>query len=226
MNMETGNTTVQTSCKQCGICCAKGGAALHSGDLSLLRDKNILLSDLITIRKGEFAYNPVTDTVQATQNEIVKLRGSGREWTCCYYDVNSCGCTIYDHRPLACHALKCWDPDDSLALVESDLLSRNEILADNESMQRLVREFEAACPLPDFAYLFQKMKNVSTDNIVTLEQSVNSDLEFRDRVVKESAEVSREEMFLFGRPLFQLLQSFGFDVFQSGSHLRLHLQAP
>jgi len=70
------------------------------------------------------------------------------------------------------------------------------------------------------------MKNVSTDNIVTLEQSVNSDLEFRDRVVKESAEVSREEMFLFGRPLFQLLQSFGFDVFQSGSHLRLHLQAP
>ena len=215
---------MQISCRQCGICCTKGGAALHSGDLSLLRDENIPLRDLITIRKGEFAYNPVTDRVQATQNEIVKLRGSGREWTCCYYDVNSRRCTIYDHRPLACQALRCWEPADSLALVESDLLSRNEILADNESLQSLVMEYETACPLPDFTSLSQKTDNLTTVIVDALEQSVNSDLEYRNRVVQESAEVLQQEMFLFGRPLFQLLQSFGLIVSQSGSRLRLHIQ--
>ncbi len=214
---------MQTSCRQCGICCTKGGAALHSGDLSLLRDEKIPLRDLITIRKGEFAFNPVTDRVQATQKEIVKLRGSGREWTCCYYDVDSRMCTIYDRRPLACHALRCWDPGDSLALVESDLLSRDEILADNESMQKLVKEYETACPLPDFTSLSQKIENLTTITVDAFEQSVNSDLEYRNRVVQESVEVLQNELFLFGRPLFQLLQSFGFNVSQSGSRLRLHI---
>ncbi len=222
--METGNISVQTSCRQCGICCTKGGAALHSEDISLLRDKNIPLCDLITIRKGEFAYNPVTDRVQATQNEIVKLRGSGREWTCCYYDVSLRRCTIYGHRPLACNALKCWDPADSLALVEADLLSRDEILADNKFMQGLVREYETACPLPDLTSLFQNMETLTTATIDIIEQFVNSDLEFRNQAVKKSEEVLRNEMFLFGRPLFQLLQSFGINVSQSGSHLRLHIQ--
>ncbi len=113
--------TKQTSCKQCGICCTKGGPALHSADLDLFRQGLIPYSDLITIRKGEFAYNPVTERLQATQNEIVKLKGSGGEWTCCYYDSKSKGCTIYDNRPMACGVLQCWNPEASLALVEKDL---------------------------------------------------------------------------------------------------------
>lgn len=224
MNKGTGNKKVQTSCRQCGICCTKGGAALHRDDLSLLREKKIPLSNLITIRKGEFAFNPVTDRVQATANEIVKLRGTGREWTCCYYNDTAKGCSIYEYRPLACHALKCWDPADSLALVESDLLGRFDILVENKAMQRLVNEYETACPLPDFTFLAQNSIKLSDTTIDTLENDINSDLEFRNQAVLGSAEVLQEEMFLFGRPLFQLLQPFGFSISQSGSRLRLHFQ--
>ncbi len=214
----------QTSCRQCGICCTKGGAALHSGDLSLLHLKKIPRKDLITIRKGEFAYNPVTDRVQATKHEIVKLSGTGREWTCCYYDVTSRGCTIYDHRPLACRALKCWDPEDSLALVESDLLSRFDILEQDTFLQGLITEYETACPLPDFTVFSRENNKLDADSLSALEISVNQDLEFRNRVVLESPLVLEEEMFLFGRPLFQLLQPFGFLVFQSGNRLHLQIQ--
>ena len=218
------NRSKQTACRQCGICCTKGGAALHSGDLSLLHLKKIPRKDLITIRKGEFAYNPVTDKVQATKHEIVKLRGTGREWTCCYYDVNSHGCTVYDHRPLACRALKCWDPEDSLALVESDLLTRFDILEQDAFLPGLITEYETACPLPDFTFLSQNIKKLDDSSLVALEHSVNLDLEFRNRVVQESPLVLQEEMFLFGRPLFQLLQDFGILVSQSGNRLYLQIQ--
>lgn len=217
-------TSMQTSCKQCGICCTKGGAALHSKDLSLVRSQKILCKDLITIRKGEFAYNPTTEKVQATKQEIVKLRGTGHEWTCCYYDTHSHGCSIYSHRPHACRVLKCWQPEDSLALVEHDLLSRFDILKQETSLQKLISEHEQTCPLPDFISFPQKNSPQREKLLVCLEDAVNLDLDFRNKVVQESTRILEEEMFLFGRPLFQLLQPFGLLAYQSGNRLRLHVQ--
>ena len=217
--------TIQTSCHQCGICCTNGGAALHHEDISLLQEGLIPRRDLITIRKGEFAHNPVSGKVQATKKEIVKLRGTGREWTCCYYDPASKGCTIYENRPVACSTLKCWDPEESLKLVETDLLSRLDILTGDESLQNLVKEYESQCPLPDFNSLSLELLKQDPGIIVQLEESVNFDLEFRNRAVQLSPTVLQEEMFLFGRPLFQLLQSFGLDSLQTGTRLILQIRS-
>jgi Fe-S-cluster containining protein len=216
--------TIQTSCHQCGICCTNGGAALHCGDISLLQQGLIPRRDLITIRKGEFAHNPVSGKVQATKNEIVKLRGTGREWTCCYYDPATKGCTIYDNRPLACSTLKCWDPQESLKLVETDLLSRLDILAGDDALRKLVKEYESKYPLPDFTSLALKLTNQTQETIALLEESVNGDLEFRNQIVALSDSVLQEEMFLFGRPLFQLLQPFGLDIVQRGTRLSLRVK--
>ena len=218
---KTTKNAQQTICKQCGICCIKGGAALHSSDISFLRKKLIPRQDLITLRKGEFAHNPVTNKVQATTTEIVKLRGTAGEWTCCYYDPETCGCTIYENRPLACRTLKCWDPEDSLALVESDLLLRMDILEGEKALQELVAQYEKTCPLPDFNAIALDVRRQPDKCIAELEVQVNADIEFRDRAVEDSTTVLEEELFLFGRPLFQLLQPFGFAVFQSGKLLRL-----
>ncbi len=218
---ESQNSSRQTSCKQCGICCSKGGAALHSEDLLLVQQGLIPRQNLITIRKGEFAHNPITDKVQVTQAEIVKLRGTGREWTCCYYDPDSTGCTIYENRPLACRILKCWDPGESLALVETDLLSRLDILEGDESLQELVSKHESSCPLPDFTLLAKALTEEQANVVAELEVLVNADLTFRNQAVESSELVLNEELFLFGRPLFQVLQSFGLQVFQSRNCLRL-----
>ncbi|MCF8057255.1 MAG: YkgJ family cysteine cluster protein [Desulfocapsa sp.] len=220
---KTSNTSgkEQTACKQCGICCTKGGAALHRTDISILRKKLIPRRDLITLRKGEFAHNPVSDKVQATSTEIVKLRGTNGEWTCCYYNPSTCGCTIYAHRPLACRTLRCWDPQESLALVETDLLSRMNILDGEKVLQELVIQYEEACPLPDFNVLSLDIRRQPEKSIAALEDQINADVRFRDRAVQDSTTVAQEELFLFGRPLFQLLHPFGFTVFQSGNVLRL-----
>lgn len=211
----------QTSCKQCGICCTKGGAALHSDDINLIKKGHIPLKNLVTIRKGEFAFNPVADKVQATGKEIVKLRGKGGEWTCCYYDPKSKGCTIYDNRPMACSILKCWDPVESLALVETDLLSRLELVDDDQSLTELIEEYERICPLLDYENLLKNLQERADTIITDLEELVNRDLQFRNRVVATSPKILEAEMFLFGRPLFQILQPFGILVKQHGNRLQL-----
>lgn len=214
----------QTSCRQCGVCCTKGGAALHREDLHLLQDRIIPLCNLITIRAGEFAHNPLHDSVGATKHEIVKLKGTGSEWCCCYFDRSSKSCTIYQTRPIACGVLKCWDPQESLNLVGKDLLSRKDILAANTQMQDLVAEYEGECPLPDFNGLTGQLDGEVHEIIASLENLVNRDLQFRNRVVAVSDAVLQEEMFLFGRPLFQILQSFGLSPVQTGTGLKLRLQ--
>ena len=211
----------QNSCKQCGICCVKGGAALHGVDIDLLGEDGIPRRDLITLRKGEFAWSPVTDKVEAIETDIIKLRGTGTEWTCLYLDKASKGCHIYEKRPLACRILKCWEPEDTLALIGSDLLSRSGVLQNETTLLKLVEHYERDYSLPDFASLQLKLEKNPAELLKDLENSVNEDLAFRDEQVQHSATVASEELFLFGRPLFQLLPPFGIEVFQAGNRLCL-----
>ncbi len=211
----------QSSCKQCGICCVKGGAALHSVDIDLLEDGGIPRRDLITLRKGEFAWNPVPNKVEAIATEIIKLRGTGQEWTCLYLDAASKGCNIYENRPIACRTLKCWDPEESLALIGNDLLSRRVVLQNEAMLLELVEGYEREHPLPDFISLQSKLERNPKGLLDDLQNAVNEDLAFRDAQVQHSATVASEELFLFGRPLFQLLSPFGIEVFQEGNRLCL-----
>lgn len=215
--------TIQKNCKQCGICCTKGGAALHSADLALLQEGKIPLSDCVTLRKGEFAWSPFHDKVEAIQADIVKLRGTGGEWVCCYFNASAKNCGIYTNRPIACRTLKCWQPEASLAMIGNDLLSRQSIVKNDTLLLDLIEEYEHRFPLPDFSSLSSELTRNPEQTILDLEELMSQDLAFRNKQVLLSAKVSADELFLFGRPLFQLLQPFGLNVFQSGSRLCLKL---
>jgi len=179
------------------------------------------MEDLITIRRGELAYNPLSGTIEPVLSELVKIRGTSQEWCCCYYEPASKGCSIYGNRPLACGVLKCWQPEETLALVGKDLLSRLDILDDDDPLRPLVLEHERLCPCPDMRDV-EKTLSEQADNILqSLEDKVNTDLAFRDRVVKKFNPPLSLELFLFGRPLFQLLQAFGVAVSESPQGLKL-----
>ncbi len=211
----------QDSCQQCGTCCTKGGPALHGEDILLLRQGLLSRQNLITIRKGEFAHNPLTETLQATKKEFIKLKGRDGTWTCCYYNSTVKTCSIYTSRPLACRTLKCWDPAESLTLVETDLLDREQILDGNRELLDLVARHNNLFALPDFSSLSAAVEMGNQKCIRELEESVNLDMDFRNRFVQESELYEKEELFLFGRPLFQLIQPFGLHVYQEGDKLRV-----
>ena len=209
------------SCKQCGNCCEQGGPALHTQDVELIKNGNIPISSLITLRKGELAHNPKTNQVQGITVELVKIIGTGRKWNCVYYSGEQ-GCTIYDRRPYACKTLKCWDTGEILALVENDTLDRVMILGENHSMIPIIAEHERICPCGDLEYLRKKYGKLSKSEKKDVERRVRHDLRFRSRIIKDFDLKLNEELFYFGRPLFQLLQPLGVKV--SEIQNEIHLQ--
>lgn len=214
-------TPIERGCEGCGKCCQKGGPALHLGDLDLVRSGKIPTTSLITIRKGELAHNPLTGNVQPTSVELVKITGAGRQWTCRYHDGTK-GCTIYQHRPLACRVLKCWDTEEILALVEKDTLSRIDILAENHFLLPAIREHEQLFPCHDLQLIHNNRFNVSEEKKSELEKRAAGEVRFRMQSVAEFHLQLCDELFYFGRPLFQLLQAVGVRVSESSSGIRLH----
>lgn len=210
----------QTECLRCGTCCQKGGPALHGADLELVRSGRLPLHDLVTIRRGELAYTPLSGRIEPVTQELVKIRGTGEAWCCCYYDPAG-GCSIYDRRPVACRVLKCWQPEESLALIGQDLLSRLDILEQDDLLRSLVLEHERLCPCPDMGGVERSLAARNGSILPSLEGQVSRDLAFRDRVVRMHRLSLGLEMFLFGRPLFQLLQPLGLAVYESPQGLRL-----
>lgn len=213
-------TTEQVACRKCGNCCKQGGPALHSQDLERIKSGKIPVSDLITIRKGELASNPLTGKIQSVAVELVKIAGTGRQWACCYYDADS-GCTVYLDRPHACRVLKCWDTQEILALVEKDTLSRFDILENEDPLIAVIREHERICPCHDLGFIQANFGRLSEEQKNELEQRVRADLRFRIRAIGDFHLNVREELFYFGRPLFQLLQSLGVRISETPAGIHL-----
>ena len=195
-----------------------GGPALHREDLALITSTRLPVSDLVTIRKGELAHNPLTGKVQPASVELVKIVGAGGQWQCCYYDSDH-GCTIYHYRPVGCRLLKCWDPGDILNLV--DTLCRLDIVTADSPFVALIKEHEKLCPCDGLQSILTDRNSLTQQQKNELEARVNSDLQFRKRVIEDYNLSLREEMFYFGRPFFQLLNPLGVSVVESETGVQL-----
>lgn len=212
--------TKQDSCNRCGNCCKQGGPALHKSDLDLVHKGVIPLSSLITIRKGELIQNPVAGDIQPAKVELVKIVGTGRQWDCCFYDEQE-GCSIYEHRPQACVLLKCWDTKDIMDIIEKETLNRIDLLTSDDPQIPVINEHERICPSPDFMYIKNNGSKLSVQLEKELERKVRDDLGFRTRIIRDFKLKLSEELFYFGRPLFQLLQPLGAVVTEFQSEITL-----
>ncbi len=199
----------QKECLYCGTCCTSGGPALHLEDLHLVQEGELLLAQLITIRSGELAHNPLTNSLQSIKRELVKISGVGREWSCSFLDPEDRSCAIYDKRPKACRTLKCWDTKDIEELIEKDTISRLDIIAGDDPVRPFVIEHDAAFPCPDMIGLSADEKKVPLDG---LEDLINEEISYRTRVAGSFDLSLGEELFYFGRPLFHLLVSIGAEI--------------
>jgi Fe-S-cluster containining protein len=209
---------VHNSCRRCGTCCLQGGPALHTEDLRLLTSGIIPWSSLITVRRGELVHHPLAHGVRAARVELVKLAGSGRQWSCRYF---ADGCTIYDHRPLACRALKCWHTEEVEALMEKETISRLDILAEDHVLVPAINLQERQVPCELFAEIHSRRSEPEVWITAELERRANLELRWRSELVGRHSLGLGEELFFFGRPYFQLLQALGFAVSETASGLRL-----
>ncbi|MCK5836721.1 MAG: YkgJ family cysteine cluster protein [Desulfobacula sp.] len=213
--------THQNECKRCGTCCEKGGPALHTQDLPLIEKGFLSFEKFITIRKGELVHDPVSNSIEPVKKEFLKIRGIKNSWACLFYDKTSNGCTIYDHRPLACKILKCWDTHDILELAGKNLLSRLDIVKEGNPLREKLIEHEELFPCPDLKTISQTISRSSKKTVKKLERIINKDLAYRIRAIDEFNLSVSQELFYFGRPLFQLLTPLGFTTRETSSGIKL-----
>jgi len=180
---------------------------------------------LITIRKGELVNHPLTGKVQTIEYEFVKITGIGRDWCCSYFSERR-GCTIYINRPTACRALKCWDPDEVSNLIGKDIVTRFDILAKGNPLRSLAEKHEHICPCPDMGLVIRSLAEDTFTDISALQHLVDIDLDFRNRVVREMKLTLAKELFIFGRPIFQLLQAVGIGISEISGRVRLAAREP
>ena len=220
----TGNTT-KTACARCGTCCRKGGPALHYEDRTLLQNNFLNLEHLITIRKGEPVFSPAAANPEPAESEIIKIKGKGAEWTCFFFKEKDAACAIYDHRPLECSLLKCWETADLEKIAGRNLISRHDIIAPHDPVLPFIKKHDDKCSLEELDRLLSavNLENTRQQAVTDLTALVNTDMALRTHVHARLHLSLDLELFFFGRPLFIILNQFGLEVHEENSVYRLSL---
>jgi Fe-S-cluster containining protein len=200
-------------CIRCGTCCQKGGPTLHVEDKKILLAGHIGRENLITIRKGEWAFSPLSGRLAPVQQEFIKIAGKGKGWVCCFYNEEKSSCTLYAHRPLECRLLKCWDTAELLSVVGKDILSRADIICSDDPLMNIIEAQEKECSVlmtEELISVLLEKKN-DTKSLAKLTALVHRDITIRSRAIAEFGLSLEAELFLFGRPLFKILSARGFQ---------------
>lgn len=203
--------TGSNECKRCGTCCQKGGPVLHHEDKKILRSGHIGHKHLVTIRKGELARNPVNDLLEPVHQELIKVRGKGDVWSCCFYDEKESSCSVYEHRLLECRLLKCWDPSDLVSVIGRDTLIRADIINPHDPILEVIKTHELECPYDEIETSIDNIlrEKDKSKNLERLAQLVNKDMSIRQYALSELGLNEDFELFIFGRPLFKILSDRG-----------------
>jgi Fe-S-cluster containining protein len=209
----------EKTCSRCGTCCTKGGPALHLEDLSLIREGKITRENLITIRMGELVYKPFASNPEPVKCELVKICGIGREWQCHFFEGEGKGCAIYEHRPQACRELQCWNTEAVEGLVEKDTISRFDIIDKDEPIYAFIERHDKKCRCPDIYGLYEAALVERFPEAGEFEDIVNTDIAIRTEALSALKISLAEELFYFGRPIFQLLQQIGARVTENSGKL-------
>lgn len=220
--MSGSSHTPQTVCRQCGDCCRRGGPALHREDHDLIATGRIPLADLFTIRAGEMVHENVKNRLVPAPSDIIKIRGTGKRWACRYLVENN-ACAIYDDRPLECRLLECWAPDAVAAVYDKSRLRREDVLASKiPPLWELVQEHTERCDMVLLRRLFDGFSKDGSDvYLKRINDIVQYDRQLR-AVLTESGRVAPELFdFLFGRPVADLLEMFGYRLRATATGTRL-----
>jgi len=212
------DSKARKGCIRCGTCCKKGGPILHQEDITILRAGHIRHKHLVTIRKGELARNPANDLLEPVRRELIKVRGKGDDWTCCLYDEKESSCSVYQHRLLECRLLKCWDPSDLLSVLGKDTIVRADIINPGDPILEFIRSHELECPYDEIESSIDGIlrNRDKSKNLEKLTRLVNKDLSFRHYALSELGFNSDFELFIFGRPLFKILNDRGLPFRMTG----------
>jgi Fe-S-cluster containining protein len=198
-----------SSCSRCGTCCRKGGPALHQEDRERVEQGVIHTRHLYTLRKGEWATDPVQDGLIRVDGDIIKIKGHGSTWACRFFDDRTGACHIYADRPLECRLLECWDTVRLEQAYRRGRLSRRDLLADVKGLWELIEDHERRCDVDGVRRLLERRSGRGRAGVEReLAGMVRYDAEIRRLMVAQGGLETEMLDFLLGRPVEYVLRLF------------------
>ncbi len=210
--------TSLTTCKKCGTCCEKGGPAFHIKDRSLIEKGVIHSRNLYTIRQGELARNNITGHLIPVSTDIIKLKGKGNTWTCVFYNRGDKTCEIYEHRPLECRVLKCWDTEEFEAIYSKDYLTRKALISSAGEIWDLIKDHQSRCSYGKIIGFKTINEDSKKENAIKeIINIIKYDMSIRQLLIEKGSIDAEMITFLLGRPLVDTIKNYGFKVEVKGS---------
>jgi len=203
---------------------------LHQEDKKILQAGEIGYQHLVTIRPGETAFNPLTAQLEPVSHELVKVGGRGQDWACLFFRaVPGASCGIYRQRPLECRLLKCWDTAELAAVVGKNTISRADIIKPADPLLRFIAIHEQQCSCRRLNELLAALPEAAAGAaaasgiLAGLTGLARRDLALRAQARAELGLSIAVELFVFGRPLFIILQSHGLAVREAAGAIQVNL---
>ncbi len=209
-----------TACRRCGICCQKGGPTLQKEDRPLVERGKLPLKLLVTIRKGEIVRDPKSGSLMRTEEEMIKLKGSGADWCCILFDAVQDRCTRYEYRPVQCRAMACWDTAEIERVMKAPRLNREDLLSGIEGLWALVKDHARRCGLGVAGELSGAAGRGQEKAGARLMEMLRYDRALRE-LLQERGTDSEQLDFLLGRPLDRLLEGFGMRLVSNGGRVEV-----
>lgn len=212
------------ACQRCGTCCRKGGPALHRQDAPLINEGRIPAEALYTIRPGEPVQDNVAGRPSFAEDDIIKIKGNDDGWCCRFLEDATNRCTIYDHRPVECRALQCWDTRAIEALYDCERLTRRNLLQGVEGLWELIEDHERRCNYRQINELAGRLSGEPAEQKTALgaiTDMVKYDESLRQLLVENGHTPAGMLDFLLGRPLTHTLPGFHIQVESSEGRIRL-----
>lgn len=180
-------------------------------------DKGLLnRTDLVTLRKGELAFDPIQDQVLPLGNEIIKIKGQGKSWVCRFLDTKHY-CRIYDCRPVECQALFCWNTEQLEKIYDKDRLTRASLFPTESGMAAIIAEHEAKCPYSKVLELAEQSLDGKTNAIKDLAALAEYDRSLRALLVQKAGAMIDELDLILGRDVLATLPAMGLTLVRKDS---------
>jgi Fe-S-cluster containining protein len=200
-------------CIKCGTCCTIGSPTLLKSDFELF-DKGVLKpTHLVTLRKGEKAYDPKSEEVIIIDDEMIKLREKDGTKTCIFYDPTDQNCSIYQFRPVQCRKQECWDAQRKTD-VAGVPLSREDLLKPVSSLWDVISRHEERCSHAQLQRSVARLAATGGQSIDEFIDLLRFDMHVRDFIGEQLGLTPESVDFFLGRPLKEFLTDFGLALDQ------------
>jgi Fe-S-cluster containining protein len=199
-------------CLLCGECCQKGSPTLYIEDQEILLRGMIKRTDLMTLRFGEIGFSSAKNDLVLISEERVKIKEKPGSRQCLFFNPEEKGCHIYENRPRQCRFMECWNPDQFQALEGLKFLSRKGLMNSDDPLLPVIEAHEKRC---DFSKLHEILKRVRRGGAFAQEEILDMvfyDQHLRDFLAEKQGIGVENQDFLFGRPLKELILTFGFQL--------------